>query len=56
MKFPDAKTLSIALHLLAEAQRLLDQAELKIPLQALPGLLRELADKLDKENETSRPQ
>ena len=54
MKIPNARALSVALHIVAEAkrlQRLIEQAELVIPVHVLPGYLRELADRLEKENE-----
>jgi len=49
MKLPDAKVLSVAFHLVAEAQRLLEQAELQLPANVVPQLLRELADKIEKQ-------
>ena len=49
MDFPNARTLSVALHLVAEAQRLLEQAELKMPTRLMPALLREMADRIEKQ-------
>lgn len=49
MEFPNARTLSVALHLVAEAQRLLEQAELKMPTRLMPALLREMADRIEKQ-------
>ena len=49
MKFPDAKVLGMALHLVDEAQRLLENAELRIPAKMVPQLLRDLADRIEKQ-------
>ena len=50
MKLPDTKDLAVALGLVSEAQELLKRAHDKFPA-VLPELLREIADKLEK-NET----
>ena len=50
VKLPATKDLAIALHLVSEAQELLKRAHEKFP-EVLPDLLREIADKLEK-NET----
>jgi hypothetical protein len=46
MKVPEARDLATALHLVGEAQELLRKANTKFP-DVLPGLLREIADKLE---------
>jgi len=53
VKIPSAKNAAIALHLVAEAQKLLEKVETRFSLEVLPGLLRELADRIDKEHENS---
>ena len=55
MKIPTARSAALALHLLAEAQRLLERAELQIPPQLVPQLLRELADLVEKQGPTEAP-
>tara|TARA_Y100000310_G_scaffold325923_1_gene390150 strand:+ start:844 stop:1026 length:183 start_codon:yes stop_codon:yes gene_type:complete len=56
VKLPDTKDLAVALHLVGEAQELLARANSKFP-DVLPGLLRELADRLEKsEPETVDPE
>jgi len=50
VKIPAPKDLVVALHLVSEAQELLKRAHEKFP-EVLPDLLREIADKLEK-NET----
>ena len=56
VKLPDTKDLAVALHLVGEAQELLARANSKFP-DVLPGLLRELADRLEKsEPETVGPE
>jgi len=51
VKIPSAKNVALALHLVAEAQRLLEKAELKMPVQLLPQVLRDLADRIETESE-----
>jgi len=51
VKIPATKDLAVALHLVSEAQELLKRANEKFPA-VLPELLREIADKLEK-NETA---
>lgn len=41
--------LAMALHLVAEAQRLLENAELRIPVKMVPDMLRDLADRIEKQ-------
>lgn len=53
MKIPSVKNAALALHLIAEAQKLLEKVDLEIPAATLPALLRELADKLEKANASS---
>jgi len=55
MKIPTARSAALALHLLAEAQKLLERAELQIPVQLVPQLLRELADRVEKQSPTEDP-
>jgi hypothetical protein len=55
MKIPTARSAALALHLLAEAQKLLERAELQIPVQLVPQLLRELADRVEKQGPTEDP-
>ena len=57
MKIPDTKDLAVALHLVGEAQDLLARANAKFP-DVLPGLLREIADRLERGDpgeESERP-
>jgi len=42
------RQVAVALQLVAEAQELLNRAELRLPKDTLPALLRELAEKLEK--------
>jgi hypothetical protein len=49
VKVPSAKSAAVALHLVAEAQKLLEQAELNFPTQMIPQLLRNLADRVEKQ-------
>lgn len=49
MKVPSARSAALALHLVAEAQKLLEQAELNFPTQMIPELLRNLADRVEKQ-------
>jgi hypothetical protein len=49
VKVPSAKSAAVALHLVAEAQKLLEQAELAFPTQLVPQLLRELAERIEKQ-------
>ena len=42
------RQIAVALQLVAEAQELLNRAELRLPRDTLPALLRELADRLEK--------
>ncbi len=57
MDFSSARLVSIALHLAADAQRLLQRAELNTPPRLVPALLRELADRLEKDQseDSKRP-
>jgi len=52
MKLPSAKNAALALHLVAEAQKLLEKVELQLPAKMVPQLLRDLADKLEAEHGT----
>ena len=54
MKLPSAKNAALALHLVAEAQKLLERVDLQLPAKMVPQLLRDLADKLEAEADASR--
>jgi len=47
VRIPSARSAALALHLVAEAQKLMEQAELKLPPNVVPQLLRELAARLE---------
>ena len=49
MKIPTARTAALALHIVAEAQELLARADMEIPRQLVPQLLRQLADRVEKQ-------
>ena len=53
MRLPSAKNAALALHLVAEAQKLLERVDLKLPAKMVPQLLRDLADKLEAEIDAS---
>jgi hypothetical protein len=54
VKLPSAKNAALALHLVAEAQKLLERVDLQLPAKMVPQLLRDLADKLEAEADASR--
>jgi len=54
VKLPSAKNAALALHLVAEAQKLLEKVELQLPAKMVPQLLRDLADKLEAGDEPDR--
>ena len=55
MKIPETKDLAVALHLVSEAQDLLTRANSKFP-DVLPGLLREIADRLERREPGEDPE
>jgi len=48
VKLPNVKNAALALHLIAEAQKLLEKVELEVPISSFPKLLRDLADKIER--------
>jgi hypothetical protein len=56
MKLPSAKNAAVALHLVAEAQKLLEKIDLELPTKMVPQLLRDLADKLESDSATDSDQ